>query len=162
MWSAENPRVGGVNPAVCDVNERDELGYGMCFGGFDLSSKWLHDRPAAPCAVPMLLWACGAMRRTVFDETGGFDEGMIRCGSIDNEMSVRLWLEGYELWTVPSVTIARLFRKGMTIDQPSTRRIRYTRSSSACGFRTSRPITGSAVRLGIRRSPGDCGCSRCT
>src|SRR2546425_11554203 len=56
----------------------------------------------------------------------GFDEGMIRCGSIDNEMSVRLWLEGYELWTVPSVTIAHLFRKGLTIDQPSTRRIRYT------------------------------------
>jgi len=67
--------VGGVNPAVRDVNERDELGYGMCFGGFDLSSKWLHDRPAAPRAVPMLPWACGAMRRTVFDETGGVRRG---------------------------------------------------------------------------------------
>jgi hypothetical protein len=35
---------------------------------------------------------------------------MIRWGSIDNEMSVRLWLEGYELRVVPSVTIAHLFR----------------------------------------------------
>lgn len=110
IQALDNPRVGGVNPAVCDMDEPDQLGYGMCFGGFDLSSKWLHDLPAAPRAVPLLLWACGAMRRTVFDETGGFDEGMIRWGSIDNEMSVRLWLEGYELWTVPSVTIAHLFR----------------------------------------------------
>jgi N-terminal domain of galactosyltransferase len=50
------------------------------------------------------------MPRAVFVDTGGFDEGMIRWGSIDNEMSVRLWLEGYELRVVPTVTVSHLFR----------------------------------------------------
>jgi GT2 family glycosyltransferase len=82
----------------------------MAFGGFDLSSKWLYDKPAAPASVPLLIWACAAIRRSLFEESGGFDEGMIRWGSIDNEMSFRLWLEGYELRVVPSVKVAHLFR----------------------------------------------------
>lgn len=106
----EDPAVGAVNPAVCDMACPDENGYGMCFGGFDCSSQWLYDKPEASRPVPLLIWACAAMRRGVFEDTGGFDEGMIRWGSIDNEMSVRLWLEGYELRVVPDVTIAHLFR----------------------------------------------------
>jgi GT2 family glycosyltransferase len=82
----------------------------MSFGGFDLSSKWLYDKPDSPASVPLLIWACAAMRKSLFDESGGFDEGMIRWGSIDNEMSVRLWLEGYELRVVPTVRVAHLFR----------------------------------------------------
>jgi GT2 family glycosyltransferase len=99
-----------VNPAVCDMQFPVDSGYGMAFGGFDLSSKWLYDEPAAPTAVPLLIWACAAIRRSLFEESGGFDEGMIRWGSIDNEMSFRLWLEGYELRVVPSVKVAHLFR----------------------------------------------------
>lgn len=106
----QDPRVGAVNPAVCDMHFPDDSGYGMCFGGFDLSSKWLYDEPEAPRPVPLLIWACAAMRKSLFDESGGFDEGMIRWGSIDNEMSVRLWLEGYELRVVPGVRVAHLFR----------------------------------------------------
>jgi GT2 family glycosyltransferase len=106
----QDPAVGAVNPAVCDMACPDENGYGMCFGGFDLSSQWLYEKPEASRPVPLLIWACAAMRRRLFEETGGFDEGMIRWGSIDNEMSVRLWLEGYELRVVPDVRIAHLFR----------------------------------------------------
>lgn len=106
----QDPRVGAVNPAVCDMQYPDDSGYGMCFGGFDLSSKWLYDEPQEPRTVPLLIWACAAMRKQLFDESGGFDEGMIRWGSIDNEMSVRLWLEGYELRVVPGVRVSHLFR----------------------------------------------------
>jgi len=106
----QDPRVGAVNPAVCDMQYPDDSGYGMCFGGFDLSSKWLYDEPREPRPVPLLIWACAAMRKQLFDESGGFDEGMIRWGSIDNEMSVRLWLEGYELRVVPGVRVSHLFR----------------------------------------------------
>jgi GT2 family glycosyltransferase len=106
----QDPRVGAVNPAVCDMQFPADSGYGMSFGGFDLSSKWLYDEPLEARAVPLLIWACAAMRKSLFDESGGFDEGMIRWGSIDNEMSVRLWLEGYELRVVPGVRIAHLFR----------------------------------------------------
>lgn len=109
----QDPRVGAVNPAVCDLRDPVDTGYGMCFGGFDLSSAWLYDAPADPRPVPLLIWACAAMRKSLFDESGGFDEGMIRWGSIDNEMSVRLWLEGYELRVVPSVRMAHLFRASL-------------------------------------------------
>ena len=106
----QNPAVGAVNPAVSDMSVPGYIGFGMTFGGFDLSSAWLYQRPTGPTSVPLLIWACAAMRRSLFEETGGFDEGMIRWGSIDNEMSFRLCLEGFELQVVPSVRVAHLFR----------------------------------------------------
>src|SRR6185295_65953 len=56
-------------------------------------------------------WCCTMMHRDVFAATGGFDEGMTGMGSIDNEMSLRLWLLGYELWVVPSIVVGHLFRR---------------------------------------------------
>ena len=107
----EDPVAGAVNPAVTEMGlATSRIGYGMKLGGFDLSSGWLYERPAAAKSVPLLLWACAAMRRSLFEETGGFDEGMIRWGSIDNEMSVRLSLEGFELQVIPNVTVSHLFR----------------------------------------------------
>ena len=50
------------------------------------------------------------MRRDVFQATGGFDSGLIRWGSDDCELSLRLWLLDYELWVVPQVEVAHLFR----------------------------------------------------
>lgn len=109
--AAADPAVGAVNPAFCDMAAPEERGFGLYFGGHDLRSRWLHETPAALTAVPLLAWGCALMRRSVFVATGGFDPGMLRWGSIDNEMSVRLWLEGYELRVVPTVTVAHLFRK---------------------------------------------------
>src|ERR1019366_787694 len=54
---------------------------------------------------------CGGMRRDVFEASGGFDSNMIRWGMVDNEMSVRLWLQGYELWLAPQVLVAHLFKE---------------------------------------------------
>jgi GT2 family glycosyltransferase len=52
------------------------------------------------------------MRREIFDATGGFDTGLISTGGVDNELGVRLWLLGYELWVVPTVEVVHLFRAG--------------------------------------------------
>jgi GT2 family glycosyltransferase len=104
----QSPKVGAVNPAVCDYTDRTRIGSGMKFKRFDLGTEWLS--AAQPRPVPLLAWACGVIRRELFEATGGFDAGMIRWGSIDNEMSVRLWLEGYELWVVPHVRVAHVFR----------------------------------------------------
>lgn len=107
----QNPTAGAVNPAVTEMGvANSRIGYGMKFGGFDLSSGWLYESPTAPTSVPLLLWACAAMRRSLFEDTCGFDEGMIRWGSIDNEMSFRLCLEGFELQVVPGVRVSHLFR----------------------------------------------------
>ena len=71
---------------------------------------WLGRQGAAPYPVPLLPGCFLGMRRDVFEATGGFDPGMIRWGSNDNEISVRLWLLGYELWLVPQIAVDHFFR----------------------------------------------------
>jgi len=51
------------------------------------------------------------MRRATFEATGGFDGGMVRSQGVDNELAVRFWLLGYELWLVPQVEVLHLFRR---------------------------------------------------
>jgi GT2 family glycosyltransferase len=58
----------------------------------------------------MLPGAFLAMRRDVFEATGGFDDGLLRFGFNDAELSLRLWLLGYELRVVPQVVVPHQFR----------------------------------------------------
>ena len=51
------------------------------------------------------------MRRATFDAAGGWDGGLLHRGGVDNEMSVRLWLLGYELLIAPQVVVRHRFRK---------------------------------------------------
>ena len=50
------------------------------------------------------------MTREVFEQTGGFDEGLLSRGGVDNELCLRLWLLGYELHIIPYVEVQHLFR----------------------------------------------------
>lgn len=107
----ERPAVGGVAPAISDMEYPKDAGYGIRFRGPDLILRWLKRQADQPYPVPLIPWCCGGMRRDVFQATGGFDAGMIRWGMVDNEMSLRLWLQGYELWLAPQVRVAHLFRE---------------------------------------------------
>jgi GT2 family glycosyltransferase len=103
-------RVGGAAPAITNSECPWLRGYGLRFTGFDLDVEWLPRFGDEPYPVPLMPWCFGAMRRDVFEATGGFDAGMIQWGSIDNEMSVRLWSLGYELKIIPTLEVAHLFR----------------------------------------------------
>lgn len=107
-----NPTVGAVSPIITVMGGRPEQkGYGLRFTGYDLNVQWLrHYQAMTHYVVPLLCSCCLAMRRETFDTVGGFDEGMIRVASEDSELSVRLWLLGYELWALPHVEVAHLFR----------------------------------------------------
>ena len=108
---AVRPGVGGVAPAIASTTRPDRIGQGLRFLEPNLEIRWLwRDQVRSRCA-PLIPWCCTAISRAVFNETDGFDEGMIGAGSIDNEMSLRLWLLGYELWVVPSVVIGHVFRR---------------------------------------------------
>lgn len=106
----QNPTAGGVAPAISDMENRDREGFGLRFEGPNLDVEWLERQGDTPYQVPLLPGMCMAMRRDVFEATGGFDSGLIHWGSTENEMSLRLWLLGYELWLVPKVGVAHLFR----------------------------------------------------
>jgi GT2 family glycosyltransferase len=108
---AARPGVGGVAPAIASITRPDRVGYGLRFSGVDLDVRWLWRENRRAHRTPLIPWCCTMMSRQVFDATGGFDEGMTGMGSIDNEMSLRLWLLGFDLWVVPSVVVGHLFRR---------------------------------------------------
>lgn len=107
----ENPAVGGAAPAIADLKSGSPAGYGLRLTGPDLNAKFLSKAPAGPVAVPILPGCCLAMRREVFEETGGWDEGMLQRGGVDNEGCVRFWLFGYDLVLAPEVVVRHRFRE---------------------------------------------------
>src|SRR5262249_33369986 len=80
--------------------------------------QWLNRKGNDPYPVPLLPGACMAMRRDAFQDTGGFDPGLIRYGVEDCELSLRFWLLGYELWLIPAVEVAHQFRKQIPYTVP--------------------------------------------
>ena len=113
MLSAlRNPRVGAVAPAIRGMNPEHHEGYGLTFRGPKMEVKWIRRKPAGPAAVPILPGCTLAMPRAVFERTGGgWDDGLLQRGNVDNEVSVRLWLLGYELLVLPNVVVEHRFRK---------------------------------------------------
>ena len=105
-----NPEIGSVGPALSMMGRPDCVGYGQVLAGPDLEIDWLDFRQTEPYPVCMVGGAFLAMRKDTFQATGGFDEGMIRWGSEDTEMCLRLWLSGYQVWVAPAVDVAHLFR----------------------------------------------------
>ncbi len=91
-------------------------GYGYTLTGARMNTRWLGWPGAAPQPVPMLCGCFMAMRPSVFDEVGGFDSGFTGWGAEDTELSLRLWLLGYECRVVPSVHVAHLFREHFPYD----------------------------------------------
>jgi glycosyltransferase involved in cell wall biosynthesis len=106
----EDPKVGGVAPAISGY--RDGLvGYGLTFSDARLEVRWLRRKPHAPRAAPIIPGCCFAMRRDVMEASGGWDDGQLQRGNIDNEGCVRFWLLGYELMIAPDTVVAHKFRK---------------------------------------------------
>jgi len=71
---------------------------------------WLGRQSDAPYPVPLLCGCFLALRRGVFTEIGGFDDGMVLWGAEDSELSMRLWTLGYQCWVVPEVNVQHAFR----------------------------------------------------
>jgi GT2 family glycosyltransferase len=108
----EDPRVGAVAPGIAKWKDDGLIGWGIRFEGPRMEVKWLRRKPKNPAAVPILPGCCLAMRRDVFESPGGgWDNGLHQRGNVDNEVSMRLWLLGYELRVVPEVVVRHRFRK---------------------------------------------------
>ncbi len=106
----DDPLIGSVAPCISDWACQHRKGFGLYPSGPDLDVQWLNRKGNDPYPVPLLPGACMAMRRDAFDAVGGFDQGLIRYGVEDCELSLRFWLLGYELWLVPAVEVAHQFR----------------------------------------------------
>ena len=109
--AAMKPFVGEVAPVVHSMNEPGINGYGFTWRDASLKMNWLKQQGSVPYQVPFLCGCFVALRREVFHAAGGFDEGLIRWGSEDAELSLRLWRMGYECRVVPKSAVSHLFRK---------------------------------------------------
>ena len=111
LRALEKPQAGAAGPAIADMEHPEFKGYGYCFQGPDLEMKWLPQKADTAYPVPQLGGCFIGMRRDVFKSIGGFDSGMIGWGLNDSELCMRLWGENYDLWVVPQVEVAHLFRE---------------------------------------------------
>ena len=112
----ESREVGAVAPGIYSVTQPTRRGFGLFLAGPELRARWKPFPGPAPARVPILPGCLLAMRRDVFDATGGFDSGMRQLGGNDNELSLRLWLLGYELLVVPTIEAGHLFRTRIPFD----------------------------------------------
>jgi GT2 family glycosyltransferase len=104
------PGVGAVAPAVAVAGHEGVRGYGRTWRDTGLRSHWLDGGSLEPHPVPLLGGCFMAMSRAVFEDCGGFDEGLPRWGCEDDELSLRLWMLGYECHVVPDVVVTHAFR----------------------------------------------------
>ncbi|HEX6463377.1 MAG TPA: glycosyltransferase [Vicinamibacterales bacterium] len=116
MRPLESRGVGAVSPGIYSLTEPSRRGFGLYLEGPELRARWKSSPGSAPSPVPILPGCFLAMRRDVFEATGGFDPGMRQLGGNDNELSLRLWLLGYELLVVPAVEAGHLFRTRIPFD----------------------------------------------
>jgi GT2 family glycosyltransferase len=112
----QSETVGAVAPGVYSLEEPRRRGFGLYVSGPDLHARWNQQPGKKPVPVAVLPGCFLAMRRDVFKATGGFDSGMRQLGGNDNELSLRLWLLGYELLIVPRIEVGHLFRTTIPFD----------------------------------------------
>ncbi len=107
----ELPGVGLVAPSFTRLNEREPRGCGMTWINPILETAWLiPDTELEYYPVPLAPGGCQAFRRETFYSLGGYDEGLVRWGFEDIELSVRVWLLGQAVMACPSVAVAHWFR----------------------------------------------------
>lgn len=107
----DDGRVAAVAPGVTHLPATPCCGFGLQLTGPDLDAYWLRRKGNTPFAAPILPGCCLMMRRVVFEATGGWDGGLLHRGGVDNEMSLRLWLLGYDLLIAPQVVVRHRFRE---------------------------------------------------
>ncbi len=65
----------------------------------------------SPFETPVLPGACFAVRAEAFQKVGGYEKAFRGYGGEEEEMSLKLWLNGYTLYATPHTCIRHQFRR---------------------------------------------------
>ncbi|MCL6638960.1 MAG: glycosyltransferase [Firmicutes bacterium] len=101
--------VDAVSPGIGPYDPSLTAGYGLTWDE-KLEIRWLK-KPSDLQKVPLAPGACLAIKKDVFKEVGGFDRGFNSWGYEDVELSLKLWLFGYQVFVNPQVRVGHYFRK---------------------------------------------------
>lgn len=102
--------LGALSPVISSTDILHAKGYGATWLDDELTMRWLPETDRIK-EVPFIGGAGTFVRRSVFNDVAGFDDGMVEWGCEDVEFSIRLWLAGYNIAVVPNSTIYHKFRK---------------------------------------------------
>jgi GT2 family glycosyltransferase len=106
-----DPAVHALVPGIGVFGNPEAVAYG---GTWDKSQNWCwlgmqSDKEIIP--VPFAPGGCVAIRATTFRTIGGFDPGIKTWGYEDQEISLKLWLFGYNIYATSQVNVLHVFRK---------------------------------------------------
>ncbi|KPL58834.1 glycosyltransferase family 2 protein [Rossellomorea vietnamensis] len=101
-------RSNAVCPAIGSLTDPLIKGYGQSLTP-SLKIKW-HQKHKYLFETAVLPGACIVISKKVFQDIGGFETGFSTWGHEDVELSLKLWLFGYQCHCEPNVTVLHLFR----------------------------------------------------
>lgn len=104
-----DPNIKVQAPYISDLANPGSGGYGLTLNN-RLEVMWL-GKVAELTAVPLLPSTCLAIYKKDYFAVGGFDEGFRILGHEDVELSIRLWLCGYQLYINPFTRVKHVFRE---------------------------------------------------
>ena len=104
------PETAALSPVISCTDHLLNKGYGATWVSDELTMSWLPET-ATTAEVPFIGGAATFVRRAIFEQLSGFDDGIVEWGCEDVELSIRLWLSGYKVVVVPQSTIYHKFRK---------------------------------------------------
>jgi len=113
----QNEKVGAATLKIPYLEETNRVAYIYSIKDLLLEPTWV-----APISkteiqpVPAIPGACFGIRRTMFEQTGGFDSGLMKWGREDLEYSLRLWRLGYDLTMSPRAGIAHSWERKRTFE----------------------------------------------
>jgi glycosyltransferase involved in cell wall biosynthesis len=111
----EQPHVSALSPVISCTKNLMAKGYGATWVDDELTMHWLGPTDHIT-DVPFIGGAATFVRRNIFDQLQGFDDGIVQWGYEDIELCIRLWLFGYQIVVVPDSIIYLKFRTKFRYD----------------------------------------------
>ncbi|MCK8489512.1 glycosyltransferase [Paenibacillus sp. MBLB2552] len=105
----------GVSPAF-KKSEHSPAPKGREVGGVMGAVRGYPVLSAGQNEIPWMSWECFAVRRDIFRDMGGMEDGFIGKDLETAEISLRLWLQGGNCLYVPEVTLTQVFRQNFPYD----------------------------------------------
>jgi GT2 family glycosyltransferase len=87
-----------------------QRGYGLSLELPSMGVTWISDPARFGGYVPAAACTCTVLSRSLFQALGGYDETMPLYGAAEPEFSVRAWLSGYEIVSIPELQVFHHFR----------------------------------------------------
>jgi glycosyltransferase involved in cell wall biosynthesis len=112
-WDREIVRLmspGRILAATIRDSNSTWRGYGCRLVVPHMGTHWNVERPDGEVAVQVASSAGTVLERSLFNDIGGYDEGMLVYGGYEPEFSLRAWLAGAEIVTAPGIEVSHRFK----------------------------------------------------